>query len=129
MQATAAPPTNSSPAGDTETVSAGDIRLDVEGYRAFVGDRAVTLSYQEFELLRMLASRRDRIISYDELVRGLWGDACAGTRRRLSVVICRLRAKLAGARPYNIETVRGRGYGLTASDGPGEARERGRGAG
>jgi DNA-binding response OmpR family regulator len=95
---------------------AGNIRLDVDGYRAFVGDRAITLSYQEFELLRMLASKPDRIISYDELVRGLWGDPGIGTRRRLSVVICRLRAKLSGARPYNIRTVRGRGYGLTATE-------------
>lgn len=114
MLAKAVPPTNASFGGDA--MSAGNIRLDVEGFRAFVGGTAVTLSFQEFELLRMLASKPDRIIAYDELVRGLWGDAGAGARRRLSVVVCRLRAKLAGARPYNIETVRGRGYGLTASE-------------
>ena len=110
MLATAVLPTTN---GDIGSATAGSIRLDLRGYRAFVNEKPVALSFQEFELLRLLASNPDRIISYDELVRALWGEVAAGSRRRLSVVICRLRAKLAGARPYNIETVRGRGYGLT----------------
>ena len=94
-------------------VPAGNILVDVARYQASVGNRPVVLTYQEFELLRLLVGRLDRIVPFDELVDGLWHGDPVGTRRRLRVVVCRLRAKLDGAQPYRIETVRARGYGLT----------------
>jgi DNA-binding response OmpR family regulator len=102
-----------SPPDEATILSAGDVHLDIARYQAFVGGKPVALTYQEFELLRLLLSKRDRILPYDELVQGLWHGATAGTHRRLGVVVCRLRAKLAGSWPYRIQTVRGRGYGLT----------------
>ncbi len=99
---------------DATTLSAGNVRVDVARYQALVAGRPISLTYQEFELLRLLLGKPDRILSYDELMRGLWHGRGVGTRRRLGVVVCRLRAKLGGSEPYHIETVRGRGYGLTA---------------
>lgn len=87
-------------------------------YCAFVADQPVALTYQEFDLLRLLVAGRDRIIPYDELIAGIWRGEKPGTRRQLGVAVCRLRAKIAAARPYRILTVRGRGYGLTVVEQP-----------
>jgi two-component system alkaline phosphatase synthesis response regulator PhoP len=95
-------------------LSAGNIRASMTQFQTWVGDRPVELTYKEFELLRLLLSNPDRILPYDDLVGVLWPQGGPGVRRRLCVVVCRLRAKLAGSSPFRIRTVRHRGYGLTA---------------
>lgn len=95
------------------SLSAGNLSIDLDQYLVLIGDAPVDLTYQEFELLRLLFEGRDRILSYDELTSGLWNGHSADARRRLGVVVCRLRAKLDATWPYHIQTVRSRGYGLT----------------
>ena len=102
------------PLGEDAVLSAGNIQVDVARYQALVGGSPVPVTYQEFELLRLLVSKPDRILPYDEVIQRLWREG-SGTRRRLGVVVCRLRAKLAASAPYHIQTVRGRGYGLTTN--------------
>ena len=98
-------------------LTAGNLRVDVAMYRAFVADQPVELTYQEFELLRLLVTNRDRIVSYNELVEAIWPGEKSVRHRRLGVAVCRLRARLAGSWPYRIQTVRSRGYGLTVPAG------------
>lgn len=95
------------------TLSAGSIRMELTRYQTFVGSHPVTLTFQEFELLKLFLINKGRIVAYDELLRGLWGKASGHARRRLGVVVCRLRAKLGASGTFRIQTVRGRGYGLT----------------
>lgn len=93
-------------------LSVGNIELDLTTFRVNVGHRPANLSYQEFELLRYLAGLPDRVASFDILSSFLWGSQGQKENRRLNVLACRLRTKLAGSAPYRLETVRGRGYGL-----------------
>ena len=93
-------------------LSAGNVSVDLASYRATVASEPVELTYSEFELLRLLVGRADRIIGYEELARTLWSSSGRRERRHLAVMVCRLRAKLAASWPHRIETVRGRGYGL-----------------
>ena len=102
---------------EATALTAGNLHVDLEQYQAFVSGTPVVLTYQEFELLRLLIAGRDRILSFDDLIEQLWHGSAVGTRRRLGVVICRLRAKLAHSWPYRIQTVRSRGYGLTVPAG------------
>jgi DNA-binding response OmpR family regulator len=95
-------------------LTAGNIAVDLDGFRVVVAEARVDLTFQEFELLKVLLSQPDSIVQYDELALALWGSAGGRKRRRLGVLICRLRAKLAASHPYRFETVRGRGYGLVA---------------
>jgi DNA-binding response OmpR family regulator len=90
----------------------GNIELDLSTFRVSVGARPANLSYQEFELLRHLAGFPDRVTSFSALSGFLWGSQGQKENRRLNVLVCRLRSKLAGSAPYRLETVRGRGYGL-----------------
>ncbi len=70
-------------ADEAAAVAAGDVYVDVARFQAFVGGKPVALTYQEFELLRLLVSKADRIIPYEELVRALWRSKAVGMRRPL----------------------------------------------
>jgi DNA-binding response OmpR family regulator len=97
---------------EVTVLSAGNVFVDLSNYRAMVADQPTELTYLEFELLRLFVNRANRIIAYEELTRSLWGSSGRRERRRLAVMVCRLRVKLAASWPHRIETVRGRGYGL-----------------
>jgi two-component system alkaline phosphatase synthesis response regulator PhoP len=92
--------------------SAGNLVVNFDNFHVSVEDVPVFVSFQEFELLRTLLANLDRVISTDALTRAMWQETGRTYVRRLNVVVHRLRAKLAGSRPYQIESVRGRGYGL-----------------
>jgi DNA-binding response OmpR family regulator len=98
-------------------LAAGNIDLDLATFQVSVGNGPAKLTYQEFELLRHLADFRDHVVSFDVLNGLIWGATGSAETKRLNVLVCRLRAKLAESFPYQIETVRGRGYGLLSSAG------------
>jgi DNA-binding response OmpR family regulator len=107
---------SNTPAGEAESlrpvVSAGNLVINFSNFRVAVGGAAVALSFQEFELLRALTDNIDRVISNDTLTDLMWHATGRTYVRRLNVVVHRLRVKLLGSAPYQIESVRGRGYGL-----------------
>lgn len=99
--------------GPQPVLQAGNLRLNFETFAVVIGDRETNLTHQEFQLLSLLISRPDRVISHEELCVSLWGAAGRKESKRLAVVVSHLREKLYGAWPYAIESVRCRGYGLT----------------
>jgi DNA-binding response OmpR family regulator len=106
-----------SPQGLPTVVSVGNITVNLDSYRVAVDGDIVDLTYHEIELLHLLMENADRILSYDTLTRSIWGVSERFTTRHLNVLVHRLRTKLAGSKPYWIETVRGRGYGLLKARG------------
>jgi DNA-binding response OmpR family regulator len=79
-------------------------------------------------MLRYLAGFPDRVASFAALSGFLWGTQGQKENRRLNVLVCRLRGKLADSAPYRLETVRGRGYGLLSHSNrsePGQGRKGG----
>jgi DNA-binding response OmpR family regulator len=104
-----------------ELLSLGNLSLNLNTFEVTVGGEVVTVSYQEFELLTELMKNEDRIISHASLTALLWNETGKLPMRRLSVLMHRLRVKLAASKPYRLRTVRSRGYGLVAiggHDGP-----------
>ena len=67
---------------------------------------------KEFELLRLLMSRGDRVVSSAEISRSLWAGASVGpSPNAISVHVTRLRSRLPP--DVVVRTVRGLGYRLT----------------
>ena len=97
----------------TETLAAGDLRVDVAGHRAWIGDLEVVLTATEFKLLKILVERCGRVQRRGDLLRDVWGYNDDVDSRTVDTHIRRLRQKLkpAGDR---IETVVGVGYRLRA---------------
>ena len=80
-----------------------------------VARERVDLTRTEFELLRCLASRPNRIFSREKLLEQVWNYDYLGDSRLVDVHIRRLRGKIEAdpSRPKFIQTVRGFGYKLS----------------
>jgi DNA-binding response OmpR family regulator len=89
-------------------------RLEIDrGARAVLLDgRACTLTAYQFDLLAALAERAGRVLSRDQLIDALKGEAHEPFDRSIDVHIARLRAIIEDdpKHPRRIITVRGSGY-------------------
>jgi len=87
----------------------GDLRLNRETYKVFWNENEILLTLREFEILNLLASNENRVISHDTLLTKIWGYDYYSSEGTVHTHIKNLRAKL----PVNIiKTVRGVGYQL-----------------
>lgn len=84
-----------------------DILIDFKARRVLLKDKEVILTALEFDLLSMLARRRNIAVSREELLNTVWGYNYMGETRTVDVHVQRLRAKIG--QEY-IETVYKYGY-------------------
>jgi DNA-binding response OmpR family regulator len=92
------------------TIRLGPLSLNTDTYQVLVAGRGLDLTYKEFELLRFLIQRRDRVFTRSELLAEVWGYNFYGGTRTVDVHVRRLRAKLGPEHEALIHTVRGVGY-------------------
>lgn len=102
-------------ASDGEVFEIGDLRIDTAAYRVTQGDREITLTPKEMELLIYLVRNRGRVCPTPQILREVWGYDYYGDHRTVAVHIHGLREKLEAdpRQPRLIETVRGVGYRFT----------------
>jgi two-component system phosphate regulon response regulator PhoB len=86
-----------------------ELRLDVPRHQATVHSRAVDLTATEFKLLTVLAQRRGRVQSREQLLQDVWQYDNLIDTRTVDTHMRRLREKLGPAARY-LDTVRGVGY-------------------
>jgi two-component system response regulator VicR len=93
----------------------GDIEVDFEAHTARRGSTPLHLTHREFEILRYLAERRDRVVHRDELLREVWEIVDGSTTRAVDFAVARLRQKIEPnpPEPRFLRTVHGDGYSLT----------------
>lgn len=77
-----------------------------------VRGRHVALTPLEFKLLAAFARHPNQVLTHDQLLELVWGDAVGGSRDHVKLYVGYLRRKLVAAAPDSsaIETVRGFGY-------------------
>lgn len=97
-------------------VTLGNLEIDRERYEARIDGRRVHLTFTEFELLAYLARERGAVVAPGRLLEAVWSEPAAGSLQKLRIQISRLRKKIAGSRPWQILTVKKRGYTLAAVD-------------
>ena len=90
-------------------IRVGNIVLQCASHRVFAGDREVTLTNREYQLLRYLMENEGILIRRDDLLRHVWGFDVQVATRTVDVHIRYLRQKL-GDSGRLIETVRGVEY-------------------
>jgi DNA-binding response OmpR family regulator len=96
-------------AGEVQSVSIGDYRLDLQARRVHRGEREVHLTRIEFDLLAFLASRPRAAVSRAALLEHIWGPPSGVESRTVDSHVKALRRKLG---PGLIRTVHGVGYAL-----------------
>ncbi len=90
-----------------------DLRLDTATREAFRGERQISLTAKEYELLHLFLSHPRQVLTRDTLMEKVWGYDYSGESNVLEVYVAYLRNKLeAGGEPRLIQTVRGVGYVL-----------------
>lgn len=87
----------------------GQLRIDRDAHRVWVGDEEITLTALEFKLLLALFDGRNRVQTRSVLLDGVWGYDAEVTTRTVDTHVKRLRQKLGTVGDY-IETIRGVGY-------------------
>lgn len=95
--------------------TAGSLMVDLEGYRVWMAGRPVSLTYTEFQMLRLLLLNRGKVLTRQSLLNKIWGYDYLGGLRTVDVHIRRLRAKIEADAPDLIETVRHVGYRIAES--------------
>lgn len=83
------------------------VRLDTAARLVWVDDQPVELTTTEFDLLRVLAEHRGRVLSREQLLDKVWGGDYFGEIRVVDVHLGHVRQKLG---VDVIATVRGVGY-------------------
>ena len=93
-------------------IDIGKMKIDFQGYKAFVDEKPVQLSHKEFEVLRYLWKKRNSTVSRDDLLSEIWGYDENPTTRTIDNFIMKLRHKIEEDpnHPEVIITVHGLGY-------------------
>ena len=84
-----------------------DVIIDKERYLVFVKGKELFLPKKEFELLKLLISKPEKVFSREEIFHNVWGDNIIVGDRTIDVHIRKLREKLG--QDY-IKTIKGVGY-------------------
>ena len=84
-----------------------EITLDLDTYKAIVGNQEVELTYKEFEIMYLLMSNKNKVVLRKTLLDKVWGSDYEGDSRVLDNHIKNLRKKLNIS---YIKTLKGVGY-------------------
>ena len=96
---------------DDDTLTLGDLRLDVPGRRVTRGGATLDLSRTEFDLLEVLVRNAGVVLSRDQLYDTVWDGALDTESKTLDVYVGYLRKKLEiDGQSRLLHTVRGLGY-------------------
>jgi DNA-binding response OmpR family regulator len=87
----------------------GELLMDVPRHMVSWRNKKIELTATEFKLLILLAQRRGRVQTREQLLRDVWGYQSLIDTRTVDTHMRRLREKLGPAAKY-LDTVRGLGY-------------------
>src|SRR3954447_3635224 len=99
---------------DAEPAAAniGPFRLDRTARRVYLGEKEISLTSTEFNLLEYFLTHPGRAYSRDQLLEAVWGESRFVTPRTVDVHVRRLREQIEEQpdQPRYLTTVRGFGY-------------------
>ncbi|WP_308222543.1 response regulator transcription factor [Frankia sp. AgB32] len=111
LAARVASATPGEPAGTA--LSYAGVTLDQASRQVVRGERELTLTKTEFELLELFLGHPRQVLSRSTIMERVWGYDFGPTSNSLEVFVSYLRRKLeAGGEPRLLHTVRGVGYVL-----------------
>ena len=97
---------------DDESLTVGDLALDVTSREVTRGGEVLALTSTEFELLRFLMRNQGKALSRQEILRRVWQYEFGGKSSIVDLYVSYLRKKIDVDREPMLHTVRGVGYML-----------------
>jgi two-component system KDP operon response regulator KdpE len=100
--------------GNEPAIELGELVIDLADRRVRRGDEHIHLTPTEFDLLRVLAQNRGRLVTHRQLLQEVWGSAYGAETHYLRVHVAHIRRKLEldPSRPRYVITEPGVGYRL-----------------
>ena len=94
--------------------------IDYDKYRVYVDGRDANLTQNEFKLVALLGRYAGRVLTYDYLIREIWGPHKTYDNQILRVNMANFRRKIEKnpAEPHYIFTEVGVGYRMIEGDSP-----------
>ena len=97
---------------------AGQLRINFEKRRVFVGETEIRLTQIEYKLVSLLAENSGKVITYEFIIKNIWGPYADTNNRILRVNMANIRRKIEEnpAVPKYIFTEVGVGYRMLDSE-------------
>lgn len=80
---------------NNSVIGQGDLKMDTESRRVFIGEREINLTAKEFDLLELLVRNPNKVYSREALLTYVWGNKAmdSGDVRTVDVHVRRLRER------------------------------------
>ena len=100
------------------TYSVGDLVVDFNKHQALVKGENVKLTLSEFRIVSLLAKHAGKVLTYDFIMKELWGPRAGGDNQILRVNMANIRRKIEEnpAEPKYLFTEVGVGYRIAEPD-------------
>ena len=85
----------------------GDLTINLDEYKVILKGEKMSFPRKEFELLRLLASKPDKVFKREKILEAVWGNDVVVGDRTIDVHIRKLREKMGNA---YFKTIKGVGY-------------------
>ncbi|MCC8084083.1 MAG: response regulator transcription factor, partial [Clostridium sp.] len=81
---------------NVSVIGSGDLKMDTESRRVFIGEREINLTAKELDLLELLVRNPNKVYSREALLTYVWGNKAmdSGDVRTVDVHVRRLREKI-----------------------------------
>ena len=101
------------------TYTVGDLTIDYNKHQALVRGENVKLTLSEFRIVALLGKHAGKVLTYDFIIKELWGPRAGGDNQILRVNMANIRRKIEKnpAEPQYIFTEVGVGYRMAEGDG------------
>ena len=111
--------------GRTGVYRCGDLEVDCVRRRVRISGEDIHLTQSEYRILSLLARHAGKVLTYDYILRELWGPSAGGSNQILRVNVANIRRKIEKnpAEPKYIFTEIGIGYRMTDADASDEAEQ------
>lgn len=102
------------PDDEEDEICIKDLRIQVNNWKVYKGEKEIRFPNREFELLKFLAMNPNIVFSKEQLFEKIWGYDYIGDSATVMVHINRIRDKIEddSKNPKILETVWGAGYRL-----------------
>lgn len=100
------------------TYTVGDLVVDFNKHQALVRGENVKLTLSEFRIVSLLAKHAGKVLTYDYIMKELWGPRAGGDNQILRVNMANIRRKIEEnpAEPKYLFTEVGVGYRIAEPD-------------
>ena len=100
------------------TYTVGDLTIDYNKHQALVRGENVRLTLSEFRIVALLGKHAGKVLTYDYIIKELWGPRASGDNQILRVNMANIRRKIEKnpAEPEYLFTEVGVGYRLAEGE-------------